>query len=591
LQEKIKDTLNKIQKVSEYDKPPTLWENPLLSELKIKLIEYKSKLKSIYYQNWFLHYTLNEIKKEFFDVNYFRQTSATLQDIPRPYMLIYFKYNILDTNNPRDIPKIVRNISYKYRLNIQGLEDYEINGHFNQKGQYDFFRITNLNYIGENDSDYRIFLLKCFQGINKKEKYSFIKSHLNETTSSEEDKKSLHEYLEDYNKKLISGVKLDKKYSEMHKKYPELKKVIHLVLNQFSIVLQVKAEKFEAFGISSYTTQSFNILRSPDSKGTDKRLYNGILSKEVSRHYYEKFTFNRLTPKLPERQKLQFYGNMLITENSLTDFLKEENMFTTTMSKEELLSLKLVQILDDTLLLNKLFAFTSTNYQSTHIFDGETDKQQAEFEIKVMKNIVEILFNVGTPFYISRQKVRNRNNTNKRGYSTYTISNINDTIYFDHTRQDKNIKELNKVEENDFIADITDPLAVTTQQRESDPETTNQSIILPSKKDDNSQFAKLASLKDRVEALTFKGREKNKDNIGIVLIDFDLMRSSAYGKSVNCKTRKKRIQSTFFDILGKKIGNSIQFTRKMKNLLKGKRQDMKRRKSIKNSKARARVKT
>jgi hypothetical protein len=511
-----------------------------------------------------------------------RQTSATLQDIPRPYMLIYFKYNILDTNNPRDIPKIVRNISYKYSLNIQGLEDYEINGHFNQKGQYDFFRITHLNYIGESDDDYRVFLSKCFQGVNKKEKYSYIESHLSLTDFNKKNSESLYKFLDEYNKNLVSGEKLEEKYSEMDKKYPELKKVIHLVVNQLSIVLQVKAEKFEGFGISSYTTQSFNILRSPDSKGTDKRLYNGILSKEVSKHYYEKFTFNRLTPKLPERQKLQFYGNMLITESSLTEFLKEENMFTNTMSKEELLSLKLVQILDDTLLLNKLFAFTSTNYQSTHIFDGETDKQQTDFEIKVMKNIIEILFNVGTPFYISRQKVRNRNNTNKRGYSTYTISNINDTIYFDHARQDKNKTASNQLEENDFVADLT-PV--------KDPETTNQSILVTSKKDNNARFATLSSIKDRVDALTSEERKKNQDNIGIVLIDFDLIKTSAYGKSVNCKTRKKRIQSTFFDILGKKIGNSIQFTRKMKNLLKGKRQDMKRRKSMKNSKARARVKT
>ena len=125
-------------------------------------------------------------------------------------------------------------------------------------------------------------------------------------------------------------------------------------------------------------TQSFNILRNPNSFGTDKYLYNGILSKQETQHYYEKFTFNRLTPKLPERQKLQFYSNMLITESSLTEFLKEENMFTK-LSKEELLSMKLVQILDDTLMLNKLFSFTLSNYQSTHIFDGETDKQKFRF--------------------------------------------------------------------------------------------------------------------------------------------------------------------------------------------------------------------
>ena len=156
-----------IKNVSNYknNKNKTLWET--LSELKNKLDIYPKDLKKIYYQNWFLHYTMNEIKKEFFDVNYLRQTYATLQDTPRPYMLIYFKYNILDTNNPRDITKIVRNISYKYNLTIQGLEDYEINGHFNQKGQYDIFRITHLNYIGEDD-DYRIFAYVSKEYIIKK---------------------------------------------------------------------------------------------------------------------------------------------------------------------------------------------------------------------------------------------------------------------------------------------------------------------------------------------------------------------------------------------------------------------------------------
>ena len=138
-------------------------------------------------------------------------------------------------------------------------------------------------------------------------------------------------------------------------------------------------------------------------------------------------TFNRLTPKLPERQKLQFYSNMLITESSLIKFQRRKYARTTKLPKEELLSMKLVQILDDTLMLNKLF-LTLSNYESTHIFDGDTDEEKFKFERKVMKNIIEILFNVGTPFYRSIQKVRNKNNTNKKGYSTYIIS-ILTTLY------------------------------------------------------------------------------------------------------------------------------------------------------------------
>ena len=126
-----------IKNVSNYknNKNKTLWET--LSELKNKLDIYPKDVKKIYYQNWFLHYTMNEIKKEFLmSITYDKPLRH--YKIFQEYMLIYFKYNILDTNNPRDIPKIVRNISYKYNLTIQGLEDYEINGHFNQKGQYDF---------------------------------------------------------------------------------------------------------------------------------------------------------------------------------------------------------------------------------------------------------------------------------------------------------------------------------------------------------------------------------------------------------------------------------------------------------------------
>ena len=51
-----------------------------------------------------------------------------------------------------------------------------------------------------------------------------------------------------------------------------------------------------------------------------------------------------------------------------------------------------------------------------------------DFERKVMKNIIEILFNVGTPFYRSRQKVRNKNNTNKKDIPR-TLFQISMTLY------------------------------------------------------------------------------------------------------------------------------------------------------------------
>ena len=52
-----------------------------------------------------------------------------------------------------------------------------------------------------------------------------------------------------------------------------------------------------------------------------------------------------------------------------------------------------------------------------------------EFKYEVLKGIIDIIFHVGTSFYVSN--VSSKNTTNKvttRGFSSYEISNIDDII-------------------------------------------------------------------------------------------------------------------------------------------------------------------
>ena len=74
-----------------------------------------------------------------------------------------------------------------------------------------------------------------------------------------------------------------------------------------------------------------------------------------------------------------------------------------------------------------------------------------------------------------------------------------------------------------------------------------------------------------------KNTTNKTTNKTVVIIDFDLMPSSAFEEKSTCKTRKKRIKNKLRELYEKNIRKIDRFTRKFKNRFK-----LTRKKSVKN---------
>ena len=180
-----------------------------------------------------------------------------------------------------------------------------------------------------------------------------------------------------------------------------------------------------------------------------------------------------------------------------------------------------------------------------------------EFKYEVLEGIIDIIFHVGTSFYVSN--VSSKSTTNKvttRGFSSYEISNIDDIIiisqYNDPPFDDEGVvkdyfvdgsKFQNKTKGEEYTGSSNQLLLiggsgqqtpVAESREEIYKETYNDPKFYSYQKYDES----LKSMKQQYN------NNSDSETKSLVVLHFDLLYHKDVDKKSNCASRKKRITNT-----------------------------------------------
>ena len=135
------------------------------------------------------------------------------------------------------------------------------------------------------------------------------------------------------------------------------------------------------------------------------------------------------------QKQINYYDDMKITKDNLQEFLCQKLQIQ--IEKNYSISRRNYFGLTDTSLLNEYYNFVSEEFPDDILDEGSSylsSSEINEFKYEVLEGIIDIIFHVGTSFYVSN--VSSKSTTNKvttRGFSSYEISNIDDIIIISHT--------------------------------------------------------------------------------------------------------------------------------------------------------------
>ena len=515
----LKNITNLLEGNSEYKK------NPKFTNSKIAL--YHFIFFELYKETFIQDYKKNKIKKGIIDtLNYFN---------------VYFKYN-LQEENEYIINKIVINTNYKYILEIKNdrdgndLSNYNIIGHFISKNalNYYMFVIDEINIINKNnkkDDEFKESLLNLLLKYSKDDSNKQrIKDLLNNHQKFVDFNRDLNLIKSNIKDEKINSLANNELYKNIKENFKEIDDLLFLIFNHKEILIKIKKEK-------NYKNPIFNftILKKKEKKGY-KKIIDGILKQNIKKSYYEEFTMNRINNNLPSIKNINYNKEILITEKSLSGYLKNKKGNDENMSKE------LLKLLNNDLDNYINFILENNNFNenqfilSMNMDDYEDDKKIDFFNKNVINKLIEIIFKEGTPFYVSNIKNIYKNSTNKKEYSTYLINNVEEKHFF-YNQTDLNDVNLNK---NDFKDNL------------------------------NSNGNNLVK---KNKYISFDDLEKKINNINnpIILINLNLAKKKDYIKGTNCKTKKNRIIQMIENLYNKKEIEFQKIIRSIKNNLKANR--------------------
>jgi hypothetical protein len=171
---------------------------------------------------------------------------------------------------------------------------------------------------------------------------------------------------------------------------------------------------------------------------TGKPIDSGEVTRVPDKHYYEQFSPNHIHTRFTDETVLQYDRTVLITNEVLDAYKKSVQE---TEKGNSRLLLDILASKDSSVYIDFMNFLTSDpTRKSKHIMSYTmTDAKKAEFEKRVRDTIVDILFQEGTPFYITSRK---QSNTNKDPRNINTI--LSHKVLADFTPRiddDKTIKD------------------------------------------------------------------------------------------------------------------------------------------------------
>ena len=553
---------------------------------------------------YFSHYMMGEMYKEFFDKKYLKNKLSSKTTESKNNFIIYYKYIINKPDNVYQIPKVVSARNYLYDLEITGLDNITITGYFKTKGKYYNYNITEIN-IDTDNLFTKLFTQLCFKKLKEEEQGRKIRDNTyklktfiqflftgnnsqfkNKSNSvlikvNEEGDNNKYGSLRDfltyyYNNDSENHLNDD----DVKNVYKSLKTIInenleydldilYLLLNIKSITLNITKKN---------SLHNFKLLEKKNKgKYYDERNI-GLLKKHIPKHYYEEFTLNRIDPKLPDHKQIIFYDDLLITKDSLISYLKEKKMYTKNIN----LSSTLLSILDNLNLLDELFIHTNENFKNNILKNVDDNDEQLRFKEKIINNIIDIIFESSTPFYVSKMKtedVKGNKGTIKNYNTSYLINNIEKkTVLLKYATKELlesivtpfDFYGKEKMNKKSFFNayDIN-----TNNDSKYDKSINHESLrYIQRKKKEIEKYIDYDSFIEKFiqDNSTRKGNVEIKPN-PYAVVEISLLPTSDFKHVNNCKTRKKRISGKIMNYVNKKLQNVDLFTRKMKNKLKNNR--------------------
>ena len=278
---------------------------------------------------------------------------------------------------------------------------------------------------------------------------------------------------------------------------------------------------------------------------------------------------------MTQNKKIYFYNDLYITKKILISFLKSINDYDEKTKPNVQIPYKLLKILNNNSLLNDLFLYTYENNKSNVYIDEETEEERNKpnssfnlFKLKVIQELIDMIFTKGSPFYVSNIQKENKNSTSKINYSSYSINHINNLNYITKELKDDEIKWKSLVEPSYFYGnEMSDGKIKGFNENGNENGNKTNSILTKKIKKENNRYISYQGFEDEVKKL-----DEDKT---IVIIDFDLIPTSLIDAKPTCKTRKKRIKNKLWDLFQKNMRKANIFTRKYKNIFKNTRKKRK----------------
>ena len=287
-------------------------------------------------------------------------------------------------------------------------------------------------------------------------------------------------------------------------------------------------------------------------------VFQGILKEYEAKNYYKKFNASLIDTNLNPKKEFSFYDDMKISKESLLAYLLSKTTGNSRNSNKDnkrkfILEKELLVILSDSTLLNDLYNFTSTEFPDLILEEKvySSEREINSFKYEVLEGIIDILFRVGTSFYVSR--VSSKATTNKvttRGFSSYEISDIDDVIILSpHT--DPVYDSTGIV--NEYFADFKNYISSSSTPNAPESGEELYSVNESLKKDNDKKFYLNEEYKKDIENLRYSIQNENElreDLKSMVFIHFDLIYHKDVQKKNDCASRKRRITNStgmFFD--------------------------------------------
>ena len=559
----------------------------------------------------FEHFVLTEELKGIFDPAYIKSYSVDDADAKSVFEIMY-KYNIESDKDPYFFKKIVINKNKTYILEINHIPSFIISGYFQGRSKNYKFKITRVESkdIVDRDLDFGLlFMIKyafsykniidnklydnhtlahffsqmiqaervldsyIIRGILKDvisdEIYKFLLPENLRPNSYEKIDENIGKIIDSLKKEQISIIlqNIDENYTndkeqildELISKWVELyfsnlklfkevnEGVLLYDLLKLNLSLQMKVYKKKGDDI-----HNFKVLGKKNDRNSLIEYLQGVLKEYEPNTYYKIFSTNLIDTNLNPKRQINYYDDMKITEQNFQAFLLSKSP-NSNREKTFNFEKELLLVLTDTSLLNDYYNFVSEEFPDDVLDEGSSYlsiSEIEEFKYEVLKGIIDIIFHVGTSFYVSN--VSSKNTTNKvttRGFSSYEISNIDDIIiisqYNDPPFDDEGVvidyfvdgkvkKEFNQ--RSNYTQPQSQSLVVRGGQSNipvAQDEIIRESYIDP-------KFYSYERYKETINAM--KSEYKSKDETrSLVVLHFDLLYHKDVDKKSNCASRKKRI--------------------------------------------------